>query len=82
MKREKKVGTDTDTNDTNPGANYSRRRNLLRRRQKINLLGMHPQACTHAHIQHFGENASRYSFFFKLKTQNFDKFRRGKKSCF
>ena len=38
MKREKKVGTNKQThdnnNDTHPGKNFSRRRNLFRRRQK------------------------------------------------
>ena len=35
MKREKRWGhTHTHTDDTHPGANYSRRRNLFRRRQK------------------------------------------------
>ena len=43
MKHEKKVGTHTDTDrqthDTHPGANYSRRRNLFRRRQKLTKQG-------------------------------------------
>ena len=43
MKREKKWGhkqTQThDDDDTHPGANYSRRRNLFRRRQKNTFVG-------------------------------------------
>ena len=39
MKREKKWGqTYIHTDDTHPGANYSRRRNLFRRRQKMRFL--------------------------------------------
>ena len=47
MKREKKWGqtdththTDRHTDDTHLGANYSRRRNLFRRRQKRNEIHM------------------------------------------